>query len=301
VRSDGRQWLAGLLLALASAALFGALTTLARIAYDGGGNPLTVFFARFWFAAAVMVVFFAVTRRPWHLPPGTRGAVVGVGVAWFCATVGYISSVAFIPVGLAAVLFYTYPLMVAALAGVVDRAWLPVPVWLAFVVAFAGLLLALGPSSASLDWRGVALVLFGAASVACTFVFGARAARGLDAWRVTLYSNLIGALLVSVPVAAGAGLAWPALPSGQLAIVLATLLFVAAVSAQFLALVRVDAAPASMVFNLEPFVSIALGILLLGERLAAIQIAGAVLVIGSVLYLSLRRTAARGTDCGRKR
>ena len=104
----------GRLMALTSAFCLGLNTTLARLAYDGGSNPGTVAFIRFVVTTLAIALLMIVIRRKFVLSRKAILPVLGVGAAVVLQSATYLSSVTFIPVGLAVLLFYTYPLMVAA-------------------------------------------------------------------------------------------------------------------------------------------------------------------------------------------
>jgi drug/metabolite transporter (DMT)-like permease len=60
----------------------------------------------------------------------------------------------------------------------------------------------------------------------------------------------------------------------------------------YLALHAAGPIRASLIFNLEPVVAIAAAALILGERLAPLQIAGVALVIGALSLARLARAKA---------
>ena len=141
----------GLGVAAFSAASFGFITTLARLSYLGGGSPETVIAARYLTAILVLGAIVLVLRRPLAFTRGDWPQLLVATLGVFGLTVGYLSAVAYIPVGLAALIFYTFPLMVAAFTAVSE--W-RTPGWRAaagFLAAFAGLALALGPAGLGLE------------------------------------------------------------------------------------------------------------------------------------------------------
>src|SRR5262245_46384048 len=106
----------GVGLAAFSAATFGFGTTLAVFAYQGGSNPLTVVLLR---TVAVIVVMGLAMALLGRLARLSRRALVGA--VWMAGTLtavslGYQGSVAFIPVSLAGLVLYTYPLLVGLIA-----------------------------------------------------------------------------------------------------------------------------------------------------------------------------------------
>src|SRR3546814_3423835 len=87
------------------------------------------------------------------LRPGALWPVAGIALGQLGITIGYLSAVAYIPVSLAALVFYAYPVLVAGLLPLTGRGGVGWTTAAAFLAAFAGLALALAPSFTTLDPR----------------------------------------------------------------------------------------------------------------------------------------------------
>ena len=94
--------------------------------------------------------------------------------------------------------------------------------------------------------------------------------------------------LITKPGLPGSGRGWVALAA---VVVICT---VVAPWSFFAGVSRIGPADASTISTLEPVVSVLLGVAVLGERLAGIQVAGAVLVLGAVAALARTGGSARG-------
>lgn len=271
---------------------FGGITTLARLAYDGGTTPATVIDLRFLAAAMVMAaVILWQRKRSFRIPRRDWPAILAMSLGVLGLTAGYLTSITYIPVSLAALIFYTYPLMVAALSPVIEKKSLGLLGGLGFLAAFAGLALALGPTLSDLDWRGVALALFAAVSITTLFAISNRIVVKYDVFTVTFHVNLVCAVIVTGFMVIFGGFT---LPTGTVAVISlsgATAFYVLAVTAQFFAIRYSGPARTAMLLNLEPLISIGGAILLLGERLSLVQILGVVLVLIALGLVSARREA----------
>ena len=158
-------------------------TTASRAA---GGTPAVVIVVRGLLITATIGSLFLWRRRrpppvagdwPWLLVAAT--AFAGQGLC-------YLASVAFIPVSLAALLFFTWPVAVAVVAPLLGEGRWSALGMACVVAAFAGLTLALAPDFAALDPRGVLLALAGAA-IMVVYVFAVRRlSAGVDGITVTL-------------------------------------------------------------------------------------------------------------------
>lgn len=286
--SGGGGAAGGRLLALLAAASYGGITTLARLAYDAGAGPATLIAARCLLAGLLLGALALVLRRPLAIVRADWPAFALTSLGIFGMTVGYLGSVVFIPVSLAALIFYTFPLMVAALSPLIERRRLSRGEGLAFFVAFAGLALALGPRFDSLDPRGVGLALLAAISVVGLLFGSRRLTRRQDSLVLAAEANLLCLLLVLPFFALAAELQPPAEAQGWLPFAAACGLYVVAVATQFLAVRLTAASEVALALNLEPVVSILAAVALLGERLSGPQWAGVALVIAA-LALTARR------------
>ena len=107
-----RLWM-GSLAALASAATFAMNLVLARVVYDAGGNLYAINLIRpFAFLACVLLVL-RMAGQPIALPPGRRWASAGVGLLLTAELYAILGAIKFIPVSLAVLINYCYPLLIA--------------------------------------------------------------------------------------------------------------------------------------------------------------------------------------------
>ncbi len=147
---------AGSAVAFASAIVFATGITLVALIYEDGANVHAVNLSRVLAFAAIMGLALAVQRVSPILPPRQALQCVVVGVL-FCADLyGLLSSIRYIPVGLAILIMYTYPLMVAVAGWLMGTESFTLDRLFAILAAFAGLTLALHAPEGAIDWRGVA-------------------------------------------------------------------------------------------------------------------------------------------------
>jgi len=108
----------GLSVVLLSAASFGAVTPFARLAYNGGVNVVTVMAVRYALAGLAVMGYLAWRRQPWRLAGRRLWQTLGLALLLGVLSFTYLGSIRYIPVSLAALIYYTYPLMVTLLAHV---------------------------------------------------------------------------------------------------------------------------------------------------------------------------------------
>jgi drug/metabolite transporter (DMT)-like permease len=283
-----------------SAAAFGLVTTQSRLAYDAGSNPLTVVLIR---SAAFAVVFGAVQLlggRGLRLPRATLVATLWLAVLLLLMSAGYLGAVAYIPVGVAALVFFTFPFYVAVVSSLAGREPMTRAKGAALAVAFVGLALTLGPDIEGLDWRGVACALAAAIAFGSAIAFGGKIMQRDDVLAVNVITNFWIALAVGAYVIATQNLAPPITKLGVIGLGGATICYLVAFTAWFLSLRFIGPIRVAMMFNIEPLVSIAAAWLILDEPLAPVQLLGGALVIAAVVALTTIGTprSDRGASSG---
>lgn len=280
------------LIGLSSAATFGMMTVFARMAYTGGSEPFSVSLVRAFVGFAAVAAFVPVFRLSLTVPRRVLPALLLITVTRFAASLGVLVAIVFIPVGLAILFLYTYPLLVAAGTSAMTRKPLGTRRWIAFAVAFAGLALTIAPNVDVLDWRGIALSVFAALNLSAMLIVSNRAVRETNFMAISFFSNLGAIPLYIAALVIAGGFIPPGTTSGWVGLVGLCLCYAIAVVAQFASVHYVGAVRTAMLQNLEPLVAITGAALLLGETLEPLQYAGGALVIGA-LIASARAAAPR--------
>lgn len=282
-----RRRLLGVVLALTSAASFGVMPVLTKVAYDDGAEPIGVLATRFALAALLLLVLARVRRE--RLPRGRRlGTLIGLGaVGYVGMSLCYFFALERISAGLTALLLYFYPALVVVLGAVLlrDR---PRPVALVCVaVATVGTVLTIGPVGSG-QGLGVALGL-ASALVYATYILVSSRVAGVEPFATSAVVMLAGAVVlvglaaVTRPALPTSTTAWLAL--GGVAVVGGVL----AVTTFFAALALLGPADTAVISTVEPVVSIGVAAVVLGERLGPVQVAGGVVVLLAVAALARLR------------
>ncbi|MEW6045737.1 MAG: DMT family transporter [Bacillota bacterium] len=288
------RFAAGVLLVLSSAVAFGAMPALARVAYAYGATAFTLLAARFAVAwAALAVVSRVAAARGPARSGGTlrRDRVAGLllGAALYAGTaMGFFAALQFVPASVAALLFYTYPALVAAGSAGIHRYAPGKAQGAAVAAAVAGSALVAGASLRDLDGRGVVLALAAAASYAGYILLShsvqARLGTSDLARRVSagaLFSSLAAVLIAGDSFTAIRAPGWAA------AVTLGLVSTVYAVTAFLAGMARVGPTVASVLSAAEPVTALALAALVLGEHLAPAQAVGAALIVTAVVLVSV--------------
>jgi drug/metabolite transporter (DMT)-like permease len=281
-------------LAILSSSFFGVTSLCARLAFEHGADAPTANLARYGFALVIGALLYSSIRGGASLPLRARLAGLLAGALLFLTSFGYFGALQYIPVSIAVLLIYTYPLLVALIERIAGRERLGPWRVAALLLGFAGLVCALDPwSAASPDPRGVALAAIGGVGMALMVTISARLLRHADSRIVNLHILLGAFVLFLVNLALAGGPAWPQGSLGwagfggqMVAYSLGQFLFIAAIA-------RAGAVLAAAVMNFEPLITIGLAVALLGERPTLVQGLGAALVLSSILLLRQWEMIAR--------
>ena len=99
----------------------------------------------------------------------------------------------------------------------------------------------------------------------------------------------VTALIAAGNVALQGGFHWPQAVAGWGGLMMLTLLYGTAFTILFTVLPRLGVGSNTAVMNAEPVFALVLAWAILGQRIAPVQVAGGLLVVGAVIALGLRR------------
>jgi len=281
------------LLGLFAAVGLGLAVAVSRFAYEGGTNGITVAATRAVVMMCGLWLFCRLSGRSLRLPRRVWRHAAGLGALTALMFYGNVGSVEFIPVGLAALLFFTYPPMIAVLNVVVVREPLSPAKLAAVLLAFVGLALMLGVSFTAVDPRGVALALSAAVATAWNAVWLARRVAHVDPFVLTFHMAVIAALVLMLLALAGGNVVWPTVVSGWFGLAAVVALQASAVPLYFASLGRIGALKSGVITNLQPLVSILAAFVLFGEWLTPVQLLGGGLVLGGIWLMQWADSRAR--------
>jgi drug/metabolite transporter (DMT)-like permease len=287
----------GTLLCIGSAAGFGAMAVLGKLAYENGATVGTLLAVRFAIAAALFwaLVFAARgTVAELRALPGRDIAIaLALGAGGYAAQAGcFFTALERIDASLLSLLLYTFPAMVAVAAIALGREHADPARLGALALASAGLVLVLASAKpGALDPLGAALAL-GAALIYTTYILVSQGIAGRISPTVLSAVVCTGA---AVSLTAGSA-ALGELRPGDVTLAgwgwlagIALVSTVAAVSLFFAGLKRVGPTTASILSTVEPVVTVVLAFVVFGELLGTLQMLGGALVLAAVLVLGSYR------------
>ena len=291
-----RKQAIGIALVIVSTIAFAIGPTSSKLAFDNGSNTLTVVTLRGVIGAALMAPLVGWSGRGFRLDRRALGACVGCGLFYAVMVYAFIGSIAAVPVNVAVLIFFTHPLLIAALAHWRGGERLTLRKLTLALAALGGLVVALAPELGALDPAGIALAALAAAAMCGMVAASTRSAPYAGNTQVNFYVTAVTgigfAMLTTVAGAWAApvnALGWLGIAGAGVGIGFGLLSFFAAL--RYLSPVR-----ATMLSTVESLLSILFAAAILGERLTAVRWLGVALVIGALVLFEAagreRRAAA---------
>ena len=275
----------GIALGVAAACLISLTNVFSRLHFEAGSNPVTFLLGRYLIVVAVLSVGLLASGRIAQVPRKRRGDLALAGLANVTGGACLAFAIERIEVSLAVIVLYLFPLITLLMTSALRRERPSTAMLAALGVAFTGLWLALDVGGGSLpDPLGLAFAVAAAVSIAFSFTWIEHRLGALADGTRLLWLTAVG-LAAAVALALVTGeVVWP-LPSphGWSTLLIATASFGAATAAMFVALSRIGASATAMLMNLEPPATALFAVLLIGDTLAPVQLAGIALVLGAVV------------------
>jgi drug/metabolite transporter (DMT)-like permease len=297
---------AGLLKVLAAAGAMGTLGPIAALAYGEGIGPATFSALRAAVGATILGALVVSGRQPsarlGRLPRRQQALLALAVVVNGLANLALFVAFGAMAVGLVMAVFYSYPVLVAAISAALGRERLtPVRV-LALAIACGGLALVLGGQLDPGAHATAAGFSFAAVAAACHAVYLVAIRGGFDDVPAVQATSLVlaGGLAISGTAAilgegAGAGGGWLASPVAWAALLCAGTVG-ALPKVWVMGGVRlIGSTRAAVALLTEPVVAVVVAAVALGQRLTVVELAGGAAILAAVVLVQLpsRATAER--------
>ena len=280
---------AGIFILIGVASCFASNHLCARIAFDHGASVPAAVSVRATVTSIVLFLMIRLQGIPLAIPRPLRPAALFCGVLIAAQSYCLYSAVALIPPALALLVFQTSPMLYVLLTWALgkDR-----PRWSALLpmaLALAGLALALNLAGGAIDARwaevhaGVAWAFASGVCMSIVYYLNANALKGVDG---RLRTFVMMAVTAAILIAGGGAAGAMALPHGigWLGLALLTFFYCIAMISLFLVLPRLPPT-VTAALNFEPIALLFLGWVFLGFSVTPLQLLGAFLVVGAIVWL----------------
>ena len=277
----------GIGLAIIVAFGFSATSVLSALAYAGGTNALSVLTMRSIFALVILLFILRLKNVVTKLPPARRNGALACGILLAIYSYGLLGAIEYMPVALAVIIFYTYPILVAGVGWLSGREPFRPEVAIALSIAFLGLMLALDVWEFQPHPLGVTLAIVAAVGLTILLTVIEKVRSGTDSRPITLH--MLGASTIVYLVGGGffGDFLLPHTVSGWIGFIGTQITFTFSIVCVFIALSMIGPLRTSLTMNIEPVMTVALGYLILAETLNGWQLLGFVIVITAVVTVEL--------------
>lgn len=291
----------GVACALAGSIAFSGKPVLVKAAYVHGIDTTTLLTLRMLFAAPLFLMMAlwagrmteAVTRRE-------IAALAGLGfLGYYLGSFLDLAGLQYVSAGFGRLILYLYPTLVLLLSAAFLQQPLRGRQLLSLALSYAGIALVFSDEARlggnlALTALGAALVFGSAMTYAVYLVSGSRLVHKFGSMRFTAYASLIATGFVFAHFLATRPL--ETLRAGQEVYLLVTVLavFSTVLPLWLMAegLRRIGANQVSLIGCIGPVATMSFAALFLNEKISVVQMAGAALVLGGVLIITLRPRSA---------
>jgi len=279
----------GILYIILSASAFGIMPILAKLSYGEGVNTYTTLFLRFFFAAIMLLYYLKSKSISMKLTRRQLILVLVMGIFGFAfATSSLFLSYNYISIGMASMIFYTYPSIVTLLSYVVYKEKIYPRKIISLVISLIGIYILIDRGSVNFNLKGI--VLAGIASVLYSlYVLGAshKEFKNINSYVLTFYISCASAIVMFI--AANTASNFNIHISFYALVAILLLAFISTVVAlmAFLEGVRIIGPSKASIFStIEPIVGLILGTLILVEPISSRIVIGSIMIVMSVVILT---------------
>lgn len=280
-RQARRTLLLGTLFALIGAWLYGANIPAARAASQAGLPGAELIFYRSLIMVPVLVAIALAFGHGLSLGRADRGPVLRLSVAAGLTATFYLSALDHLSVPLTVVIFYTFPLIVMLLSNRLEGRALSRQQIAVFGIAFAGLVIAVGPSFDQLTVKGVLFALIAAMACAAMFLVAGHV-QGSTVRTLFWIQVVVAPISLVFMLVNGGPAPLDAFAKAPIAIGIAMAAYAVAFVFQLMASRRISASRTSLLFLFEPVTAIVFAAWFIGETLSPLQLGGVAMILAAL-------------------
>ena len=274
---------------LTAAMMFTVSDVFGKLALEGGADVLSLLSFRSVLGVGLVFAWLRLGKPAVALPPQAKWISLGLGVLLTVNLFGVFRAIELIPVSLAILTYFIYPLLtgiIGAMTGV-DRLTLTGAA--TALVAFFGLALIIGANPTDLAAIGLMAAVLGALCRTGMLLITRATLKGADARLVTWYT-LWSSMLVFVALSLLTwSWHWPHSLSGWVAFLGIGFTTTAAILTLTLSTQRIGPFRSALYMNLEPFMTAVLSAIVLGDRMTPLQVAGGAIMIAALCFFQMPR------------
>ena len=263
----------------------------AGMSYQHGANIHALNLSRAALFLTVLLCILLVTRIPIRLAPRTRNLSIVMGLLLSSEMYVLLGAIKTIPVALAVLIFYTYPLIIAVYGWLSGAEKFNMISLILLLTGFGGLLFVLVSAPATPHIQGLLFSLSAAFVMAAMLLVSDKALKYSNNHVVLFYAlaTVVTGIVFSIVTINAVTLEWPTDNLGWIVFSASSFFYVTATFALFMAVNPVGPLRTAIIDNTSPVWAILFGYLLLNQTLTIRQLVGAMVVISAVMLLQFMK------------
>ena len=272
-----------------AATAFGSAPTFAKLAFDNSITPSSLQSYRFFIT--FIVIFFVTIiakqiTKPTHAHfPRLFILAISTGFSSLC----YMTSVKYVPVAVASLTFFTFPLVVALISHLMKIDKLTQIKVLAMIIAFCGLCLLLG-TTYNLQWVGISMAFAAGLFVATSFIVSKPLTEDLSPLTMAVFATGLPCLAYAISSMLSGHLTHPQNFPGGVGLVANSLCHAIGLTCCYAAIARLGPTRTAVMMNVEPLISVLAAYLILGQAITIVQSLGIIGVVSGIVLMSYTRS-----------
>ena len=281
-----KQWRGGVF-ALLSAAAFAFNLVLAAVSYQFGANTHSLNLARAATFLFCLLLLILIRNQSTVMPLANRMACFRIGIFLCIEMYAVLAALKLIPVALAVLVFYTYPLFIAVYRWLTGSERFSAMQCLLLLVVLGGLAMVLIDSQLSSNLLGIGLALTAAIAMAAMLIVSEESLQQFDNNIVLLHALITVTVIIFLLSISVVDLEWPISPIGWLYFAGSSIFYVVATMLLFMAVALIGPLKTAVIDNTSPVWAIGFGYIFLQQSLGNQQIVGAIVVVIAIMIMQI--------------
>ena len=277
----------GVIFALVAGILFGLIGPTTKIAYNAGASVGLAIFLRYAVASLIILPFVPYQKNLIGNYKQNIKYFLSIAVGSIFLTLGLLTSVIFIEVSLTILIFCLYPIYVLLYSIIIDKEKILLTVKILFLITFLGIVMVLGPSFKVINFLGILLAIIASLGATSMIIINQKMSlKNISPIPINIFINIFNTLFFFVILKIFFSLSFSFSINIYLLILIPSVCYSFALLSQLIAIPKIGQSYTALFLYLEPVVGVLGAVYLLKENLEIYQIAGACIVIVSLLLAS---------------
>ena len=277
----------GVIFALVAGILFGLIGPTTKIAYNAGASVGLAIFLRYAVASIIILPFVPYQKNLISNYKKNFKYFLSIAVGSIFLTLGLLTSVVFIEVSLTILIFCLYPIYVLLYSILIDKEKILLTVKILFFITFLGIAMVIGPSFKVINIAGILLAVFASLGATSMIIVNQKMSlKNISPIPINIFINIFNAFFFFIILKIFFSLNFSFSINIYLLILIPSICYSFALLSQLIAIPKIGQSYTALFLYLEPVVGVIGAVFLLKENLGTYQIAGAFIVIISLLSAS---------------